>query len=307
MIAVFIRNGYNEETLKLYREMLSAGIRPDSKTFATVIQACANLGDVGMGMEFHEKIITSELHFDRVVVNALIVMYAKCLSIRKARELFDKMRNRDVVSWTAMIAGYAQNGLIDMELKLFEEMPQRNVISGYVQNGLVDDAMKLFKKMPQQTMLSWNTMITGFAQTGLVNEALNFFKEMPQWNVVSWNAMIAGFAQNGHGEEALNLFQDMQSAELNPDSMSFSCILSVCANFAALGQGMEIHENIVRNRFQYDVTVVNALIDMYAKCGSIQKAWELFDKMHQRNVISWTAMIGGYAMHGHTREFLKLF
>jgi pentatricopeptide repeat protein len=223
------------------------------------------------------------------------------------------MPERNVVSWNAMIAGFGQNGLVDEALKLFKEMPERSVaswnamIAGCSQNGLVTEALKLFQNMPQRNVLSWTAMISGFAQSGLVDEALKVFKEMPQRNVVSWNAITAGFAQNGHSEEALNVFQQMQLAGVEPNSKTFASILPAYANLGALEQGTEIHEKIIRSGLQNDVIVVNALIDMYAKCGSVCKARELFDNMHQQDVVSWTAMIGGYAMHGCSKEALKLF
>ncbi|XP_057820276.2 pentatricopeptide repeat-containing protein At4g02750 [Cryptomeria japonica] len=363
------------DALALFNRMQREGFQPNQFTFASVLPACGDLGFLKRGVEIHEEIVKCGYESDLVVANALVDMYAKCGSIETARHVFDKMSKPGVVAWTALIAGYArngqvveaqklfqempqrnvvtwnamivgfaQNGLMDEALKLFQEMPQRDVVSwnvmivgyaqngmldealkhfeemperdivswngmiaGYAQNGFVDEALKLFKEMPQQDVVSWNSMIAGYTQNGLIDEALKLFKEMPQQNVVSWNAMIAGFVQNGHGEQALELFQQMQLAGMTPDSKTFASILPVCANNGALGKGMEIHEVILRTGLQFDVIVVNSLIDMYAKCGSIEKARVLFDKTSQRDAVSWTTMITGYAMHGFAKETLRLF
>lgn len=103
--------------------------------------------------------------------------------------------------------------------------------------------------------------------------------------------ILAGFAQNGQAEEALKLFQQMEWAGMKPDTNSYASILLACANLAALEYGMDIHGKIIKTGFESDDVVVNALLDMYTKFGSIQQAYELFDKMPQRNVISWTTMI----------------
>eukprot|EP01018_Ginkgo_biloba_P003260 Gb_27377 [translate_table: standard] len=282
MIAGYAQNGRGEEALKLFREMQLAGLQPDSKTFAGVLPACANMAALEQGMEIHENIIRSGFQSDVFVESAVLDMYAKCGSVEKARHVFDRMHQRNVVSWNAMIAGYTQNGRVDEALKIFEKMPQRDVVS-------------------------WNAMIAGYAQSGLVDEALEFFHKIPKPNVVSWNAMIAGYAQNGRGEEALNFFRQMQVAGVKPDSKTFASVLPACAYLAALEQGMEIHKAIIRSRFHCDVFVESALVDMYAKCGSVEKARDVFNKMLRRDVVSWNAMIAGYAMHGCGEEALKLF
>eukprot|EP01018_Ginkgo_biloba_P011334 Gb_02266 [translate_table: standard] len=406
MIAGYAQNGFGEKALTLFQTMQLAGVKPNSKTFASVLQACANLAALEQGMETHEEIIKSGFQSDVFVANALIGMYVKCGSMEKARHLFDKMLKADVVLFTTMIAGYAQNGHVDEALKIFQKMPQRDVfswnvmIAGYAQNGYVDEALKLFQKMPQRDVISWNVMISGYVQKGLIGKALELFQKMPQQNVVSWNVMIAGYAQSGHVDEALKLFQklpernmvswtaliagyahngcvdeasklfqemrlrdmfswnvmisgyaqnghvdealklfqeiperdvvswtamiagyaqngysenalklfrQMQLAGLKPLSKTFASVLPACANLATLQQGMEIHEEIIRSGFQSDVFVAIALVDMYAKCGSIENARHVFDNIHQRDVVSWNAMIAGYAINGYGKEALKLF
>eukprot|EP01018_Ginkgo_biloba_P012920 Gb_21941 [translate_table: standard] len=251
MIATYSRNGCAEEALTLFNQMQQARIQPNQFTFASVLPACAKFAALEQGMKIHEEAIKTGFHSDVFVANALIDMYAKCGSIDKARDVFDKMHQRNVVSWTAIIAGYAQNGNVE--------------------------------------------------------EASNLFQEMPERNVVSWTAMIAGFVQNGQGVEALKLFRQMQLAGVKPNPNTFASVLPACAYLAALEQGMEIHEEIRKNGFLSEVFVANALIDMYAKCGSIEKARDVFDKMCQRDVVSWNAMIAGYAMHGCGKDALKLF
>eukprot|EP01018_Ginkgo_biloba_P000442 Gb_36920 [translate_table: standard] len=310
MIAGYAQNGHGEEALNLFRQMQLGGMKPNSKTFACVLPACSNLAAL---KDVHEEILTSGFESDIFVGSALVDMYAKCGNIQDARNVFEKVPQRDVVLWNAMIAGYAHNGYFDEALKLFQEMPERNVVSwngiiaGYAQNGHVEEALKFFQEMPERNVVSWNGIIAGYAQNGHVDEALRFFQEMPERNIISWNAMIAGYSQNGHHEEALNLFQQMQLSGMKPNSKTFASVLPAYANLAALEQGMEIHEEIIRSGFQSDVFVGNALVDMYAKCGSIEKARDLFDKMHHRDIISWTAMISGYAMHGCGKEAVELF
>eukprot|EP01018_Ginkgo_biloba_P002632 Gb_30097 [translate_table: standard] len=383
MISAYSSQGFSEEALSLYHQMQRIGVQPNQFTFASVLPACSNLPALQQGMDIHEEIIESGFQSDVFVRNALIDMYAKCRCTEKARHLFDQMPERDVVSWTAMISGYAQNGqaveamklfqqiqmagvqpnsntfasvlpacanlaalqqgmeihkeiirngfesdvfvqnaLVDMYAKcgsiekardLFDKIHHRNVISwttmiaGYAQNGDVDEAFNLFQKIPEPDAVAWNAMIAGYAQNGNVDEALELFENMPGPDVVSWNTMIAGYAQNGQCVGALKLYQQMQLAGVKPDARTFSSVLPACANLAALEQGMDIHETINRSGFQFDLFVANALLDMYAKCGSIEKAHNLFDKMHERNVISWNAMIAGYAMHGCGKEALDLF
>eukprot|EP01018_Ginkgo_biloba_P002598 Gb_38504 [translate_table: standard] len=344
MIAAYARHGPPEEALRMFHQMQTTGVQPNQFTFASVLPACANLAALEQGMEIHGEIIRSGFQSDVFVESALVDMYAKCGRIEKARSLFDEMPVRDVVSWTAMIAGYSNNGQVDEALKLFQKMPERNLVSwnsmiagytkngrvdealelfqgmprhdivswntmiaGYAQNGCVDEALELFQKVHEPDVVSWNAMIAGYAQNGRVDEALELFQKMPKPNIVSWNAMIAGYTQNGRWEESLNLFRLMQLAGVKPDSNTFASVLPACANLATLERGMEIHEEIIKSGFQFDVFVGSALVDMYAKCGSIEKARDLFDRMHQRNAISWTAMIAGYAMHGCGKEALKLF
>ncbi|XP_059066737.1 pentatricopeptide repeat-containing protein At4g02750 [Cryptomeria japonica] len=375
MIAAYSRHGNYEEAFSLLHQMQETGVEINQFAVASILPAIAGMQCLKRGMEIHEHIIRSGYECNFVVTNALLNMYAKCGSLKMARNVFDKMSDPDVISWTSMIVGYAQQGFVDEAWGFFQEMPQRDVvawnsmIAGFLHNGFLDEALKLFKQMPQRDSVSWNvmiagiadkgfvieahklfeemptrdafswnTMIAGFAQNGYVNEAFNLFQEMPQkdvysWtamitgfaqnglvdkalklfkempgrNSISWNAMIAGFTQNGHANKALKFFQQMLSEGVKPDSKIFPTVLSACANLAALEQGVEVHKRIIECRFQFDIVITNALIDMYAKCGNIQKARDLFDNTSGRSVVSWTVMIAGYAMHGYGKEALQLF
>ncbi|GLJ14094.1 hypothetical protein SUGI_0225890 [Cryptomeria japonica] len=148
---------------------------------------------------------------------------------------------------------------------------------------------------------------TGYAQKGVLDEALRLFKEMPQRTVVSWTAIIAGYAQNNLGEKALEAFKLMQLSGEKADSATFASTLPACAKMGALEQGMEIHQKVIESDFLSSVVVLSALIDMYGKCGSIQKARDLFVQMPQRNVVSWNAMIVGYAQNGLGDKALETF
>lgn len=123
----------------------------------------------------------------------------------------------------------------------------------------------------------------------------HLFAKMRKRDTVSWAVMIAGVTRNGWDEEALKLFREMQLAGVKPNSKTFQCILLACANLGALEQGMEVHEEINRRGFQSEVSVGNSLLDMYTKCGKMDKAREVFDQMNLRDIISWMVMIAGYS------------
>ncbi|XP_059072783.1 pentatricopeptide repeat-containing protein At3g16610 [Cryptomeria japonica] len=344
MVSAYSKHGPAQEAVTLFREMQQSGLQPNHFTFASVLPACAQLAALEHGIEIHEFIISCGFHTDLFVQSGLIDMYAKCGCLARAQYIFDKMQQHGVVAWNALIAGYAQNGYVEKAFDLFLKIPERDtiswnvMISGYVQNGYLDEAVKLFWEMPERNVTAWNAIIIGYAQNGCVTEAYSMFQMMPHpdnisWNamisayakkrhseeayelfqkmpnpnVVSWTALISGCAQNGQSEEALNLFGQMQLAGVQPDSKAFATALSACANLADMEQGMLFHETIIRSGFLPSVLVENALIDMYAKCGNLDKARDLFDKMHQRNLVSWNVMISGYAIHGRGKEALQIF
>ncbi|CAM6042465.1 unnamed protein product, partial [Sphagnum compactum] len=225
MMAGYITQGNEGEALKLLDRMRLEGIKLDKATFLSILNACANPDALVQGKKIHALIIKAGLESDTVILNALISMYGKCGSAVSARQVFDRMHQRD----------------------------------------------------------------------------------MPVRNVVSWTAMISGSAQQGYAEDALDLFQQMQQEGVKPNKVTFISVLNACASLSALEEGKKLHDLIVKAGLQPDVSVGNALISMYSKCGSLDEASKVFHRMAHRDVVSWNAMISGNAHHGHCHEGLDLF
>ncbi|XP_057813358.2 pentatricopeptide repeat-containing protein At1g08070, chloroplastic isoform X2 [Cryptomeria japonica] len=301
--------------------MQQASVQPDQFTFASVLPACAKIRGLEQGMDVHQIIVENGFLSDVVAVSALVDMYAKCGSIHKARELFDKIPQRDVVSWNGMIAGYAQSGVVEKALEMFKQMQSSgvkpdsttfsSVLLACAKMGALEQGVLVHQSIIENGSLSdvivASALVDMYAKCGSMDSACELFEKMSQRDVIAWTAMIVGYAQNGFVEKALKTFKQMQLAGVKPDSTTFASILPACAKIGALEQGMDIHQCIIENGFLSDTVVATALGDMYAKCGNIHKARKLFDEMPNKNLVSWTAMIAGYAQNGFCMDAIKLF
>ena len=156
----------------------------------------------------------------------------------------------------------------------------------------------MFDRMHLKNVYSWNTLIGAYTQSGDLHYARTMFDKMPARDVVSWNSMISRYSQHGCDEESVQLFVKMQQDGMKPDLFSFTSVLTACADIEFLKQGKKIHALVIRNGFEMDGIVGNALVSMYAKCGNTDDAHFVFAKLPELNVVSWTSMIVGYVKCG---------
>jgi pentatricopeptide repeat protein len=301
MIAGYAQDGQGKQALDLFCQMHRAGAKPNQFTFASFLRACTGLVSLEQGMQVHAFASKTGFGLDMFVGSALVDMYAKCGDIEDARKVFDEMLEKNAVSWTAMIAGYAQNGFVDEALVLFDTMPERDLVSwnvmiaGYAQCGQADGALELFQKMPVKDAISWNAMLAAYTQNRRLEEGFVFFQKMRERNVVSWNTMIAAYARHNQDAEALKLFKRMKQTSIQPDQFTVVSILQACSNLTSLEHGKEIHEEIIRNGFDCTILIGCSLMDMYTKCGCVEDASKVFDKMPEGNTEVSNVMIAGYA------------
>ncbi|XP_057862802.2 pentatricopeptide repeat-containing protein At2g13600 [Cryptomeria japonica] len=282
MIAGYAQNGALEEASRLFKEMP----QPDVVSWNSMIAGYAQNGFAEKASETFKQMQCAGLNPNSTTFIIILPACAKMGAVEQGMHTHQSIIESGFVS-NIVVA----NALIDM----------------YAKCGNIHSARNVFDRMLQRDVVSWNAMIVGYAQSGVLDEASRLFDGMPQRNVVSWNAMISGYAQNGFVENALETFKQMRLAGVKPDSTTFASILPSFAKMGALEQGRNIHQIIIENGFLSDGAVANALIDMYAKCGIIHQAYELFDNMPRRNIVSWTAMIAGYAQNGYCKDALKLF
>ncbi|XP_058068005.1 pentatricopeptide repeat-containing protein At5g44230 [Magnolia sinica] len=254
LIRAYALRGPFSQSLLLYSRMRRVGTRPLSFTFSALFKACAALPDVDAGRQVHAQTISiGGFDSDLYVNNTLIDFYVRCGCLEDARRVFDEMPERDVISWTTLIVAYAKRG--DM-----------------------DAAEELFSRLPEKDM-------------------------------VAWTAMVAGFAQNARPRDALRLFERMQVAKVETDEVTLVGVISACAQLGAANYARWIRDVAERAGFgpETNVVVGSALIDMYAKCGSVEEAYRVFEGMTEHNVFSYSAMIVGFAMHGQADAAMRLF
>ncbi|KAH7661954.1 TPR-like protein [Dioscorea alata] len=338
MISSLAQNERDEEALALVNQMVLSGIKPDGVTLSSVLPACSRLELFSTGKEIHAYALRNDGLFENsFVACALVDMYCNFGKVDEGRYVFDRVSEKRLGIWNAMISGYAQNGLYEEALDQFiqvetiaslmpnattlasvlpacvcsETFPDKESIHGYVvKRGLECD------KYVQ------NTLMDMYSRVGKLDVARRIFNGMEARDVVSWNTMITGCIICGHFSEAFHLLSQMQRTRntddeidtdavvhtnYKPNNISLITVLPACAILAALAKGKEIHAYAVRNFSSSDVAVGSALVDMYAKCGCLTLSRRVFDRMSKRNVITWNVLIMAYGMNGQGEEALRLF
>ncbi|WCJ23210.1 Pentatricopeptide repeat (PPR) superfamily protein [Euphorbia peplus] len=182
-----------------------------------------------------------------------------------------------------------------------------NLIYMYAKFQAFEEARRVFYQMLHKNSISFTSMISGYSQWGFVDEAFEFFRLMPERDSASWNAMIAVYVKSNRFHEAFALFDEMRAEGVNLDKFVAATMLSACTGLGALEQGMWIHSYIEKNGIEIDSKLATSIIDMYCKCGSLDKAFEFFSDLTSKNISSWNSMIGGLAVHGKGEAAIKMF
>ncbi|KAK7329906.1 hypothetical protein VNO77_24088 [Canavalia gladiata] len=322
MITGLVKNSCYGDSVQVFRDMVAQGVRLDSTTMATVLPAVAEMQELRVGMGIQCLALKLGFHFDGYVLTGLISLFSKCGDVHTARLLFEMMiGKRDLISYNAMISGFTGNGETECSVKLFRELlVSGERVSSSTMVGLIPVSSPFghlhLACCIQGFCVKSGTILHPSVSTALttvynrLNEidlARQLFDESAEKTVAAWNAMISGYTQNGLTETAISLFQEMMMTEFTPNPVTITTILSACAQLGALSFGKWVHQLIKRKNLEPNIYVSTALIDMYAKCGNISEAKQLFDSMSEKNTVTWNTMIFGYGLHGYGHEALKLF
>lgn len=255
---------------------------------------------------------------DVFVANSLIAMYGRCGHCHFSRQVFDKMPRKNEVSWSSMIGACAQNGQFDQGLSLFSRIldegirPTRSALLDVMacarsQNEADDICKVVMDTIFRGDHSVQNAALLMYARCGRIDMASWFFREIPNKDLVSWTSMIDAYAQADFPIKALELFNQMILQGVIPDSVTLLCVVRAGSVLASLQQARVIHGIIIRGLFNNHLELDTAIVDLYVKCGSLAYARQVFDRMQDKSLISWSTMISGYGMHGHGREALCIF
>ncbi|XP_060181297.1 putative pentatricopeptide repeat-containing protein At3g23330 [Lycium barbarum] len=236
-------------------------------------------------------------------------------------KIFQMMPNKDVVSWNTVIGGNVQSGLYEEALDMLREMSNANlkpdcftlssILPVFARHVDVSKGKEIhgyaIRRGFDKDEFIGSSLIDMYATCTRVEDSYRVFDLLPEKDDISWNSIIAGCVQNGTFDEGLRLFRQMLAANVKPVEVSFSAILPACAHLTTLHLGKQLHAYIIRMGFDQNMYIASSLVDMYAKCGKIMTARWIFDRMEVHDSVSWTAIIMGYALHGHASEAIILY
>ncbi|OAY52024.1 pentatricopeptide repeat-containing protein At5g16860 [Manihot esculenta] len=320
----------------LHAVVCSNGFESNVFVCNAVVTMYGRCGALNHARQMFDEMCMSEI-YDLVSWNSIITAYMQSGDSNSVLGLFHRMcevGDKDIrpdpvslvtvlpvcASMGAWLCGKQVHGYA-LRSGLFDDVFVGNsLVDMYAKCGMMHEACKVFELMREKDVISWNAMVTGYSQIGRFEDALTLFEEMREQNieldVVSWSAVIAGYAQRGLGYEAMEVFRQMQICGSKPNEVTLVSLLSGCASVGALLHGKEIHCYAIKCILNFDNSdprdehsAINAIIDMYTKCKSIDVGRAIFDSIlpKDRNVVTWTTMIGGYSQHGEANDALELF
>ncbi|KAL3813444.1 hypothetical protein ACJIZ3_014712 [Penstemon smallii] len=322
MIRMYTENGYPKNALKLFVDMRQSDCcSADEYTYPFVIRACGDLVLLELGRVIHGLTFKSGFISRVFMGNSLLGMYMKCGDREGARRVFGEMEEKTVVSWNTMISGYLRSGSAKEALMFFRrmldsevEIDSATILSVLPACGNLKDLemgrevhLLLKEKAFGKRLAVQNALVDMYVKCGRMDESRGAFDGMVERDVITWTTMIHGYVSNGDVRGALDLCKFMQFEGVRPNEVTLASLLAMCANIPDLKLGKCLHGWAIRQNIEYDVNVETALIDLYAKCGSLRLSFRVFSKTSKKKTVPWNAILSGCVLNKLGREAIELF
>ncbi|XP_024515135.1 pentatricopeptide repeat-containing protein At3g12770-like [Selaginella moellendorffii] len=319
LIKACIHCGQCRDAIAVFRRMIQQGQRPNRVGFLVAMEACSCLEGLAEGKEIHAIVVAAGLKGEPNLATSLLNMYGRCRSIGDAKSLFDRMEERDVVAWNAMLAAFARNGHCKEAVRFYHRMCLEGTRPSAVTFVSVLDACAAIAAISQgriihahlleaemeSDVIVGTALLSMYGKCGKLVEAREFFDGMKQRNVVTWTAMIASYAQHGHSAIALDFHLDMELEGIRPNGVTFMGILFACGHTGKL----ELARNyFLLMRGDHGIRPLNehfrCMVDLLGRAGKIDEAEELITSMPPSPsvVVAWTSFLGACLVHNRQEQ-----
>ncbi|XP_027348421.1 pentatricopeptide repeat-containing protein At5g27110-like [Abrus precatorius] len=324
MIVGSNEHGYYHDGVELFCTMLDHGMSPDGFAFSAVLQSCVGLDSIELGETVHAQVVVRGFLMHTVVGTSLLNMYAKLGYSESSITVFNTMTELNIVSWNAMISGFTSNGLHQQAFDCFINMIEGGVtpnnftlISVSKASGQLGDIKKCHEvhRYASKWELDCNTLvgtalIDMYSKCGSMSNARVLFESKFASCLINppWNAMITGYSQAGSHLQALELFTRMCQNDIKPDVYTFCCVFNSIAALKCLKSLRETHGMALKCGFDaMQTSASNALADAYAKCESLEAGEKVFNRIEEKDIVSWTTMVTAYCQYFQWGKALAIF
>ena len=319
LISGYTENGHGQKALECFEKMKHQGVSPNAITFVSTLRACASIRDCDKGEEIHAKIERKDLiSRNPYIRSSLVAMYAKCGFLVKARKVFDHLLVRNIVTWNALISGYAQQDQYQEALHSFERMQSEGILPDVVpyicvlkacgKIGAMDKGQRIHEQIISRSLLGkdailGNALLDMYIKCGMLGKAQELLEKLPVRDEVTWSSLILGYAEQEQGHEALNCFEKMQNEGLIPNVVTLSCVLSACSRSGKLNEAQMLFTNMT-TKYGINPTLEHytCMVMAFGCAGRIEKAISLIKTMpHSDESSVWIALLGACTKWGNVK------
>lgn len=321
MIRRLVSSDCFSQAIEFFHSMRREGYLLNDSIFPFVLKSCSHNMDFHLGARVHSLVIKAGFDSDAFVQTGLVGFYSKLESVEDAQKVFDDMPEKNVVSWAAIMSAYIGASRFREAVNMFRNSLERGLrpdsyilvraLSACIQLRDLGAGQRIHKCVTdlgmERNVFVNTSLVDMYAKCGSMEKARAIFNEMHEKDIVTWGTMIQGYAANGHPIEALEMFRMMKRENLRPDCYVIVGILSACACLGALELGEQTSSMMNKNEFLLNPVMGTALVDMYAKCGKMGAALEVFKAMKTKDIVIYNAVISGLAMTGHVKAAFGCF
>ncbi|CAI9772839.1 unnamed protein product [Fraxinus pennsylvanica] len=318
---VFADNWLCNESLRFFHLMRLEHGEINATTLSAVLVVCGSVDYLKWGRGIHSLVVKLGLDSNVCISNTLLTMYFQSGRYKDAEKLFQRMAEKDMISWNSMMTGYVLEGKCLDALKVLNELRHMGKMMNFVTFASVLAACSNAEFLVEgrimhslvtisgfhQNLVVGNALVTMYGRCGMMQEARKVFQMMPEKELVTWNALIGGYSENQECDEALETFKLLRQ---NGESPNYITLINVLGSFSDPGNllkcGMPLHAHIILTGFETDEYVKNSLITMYADCGDLNSSNHMFYGLLNKTHVTWNAMVAANAQHGQWEEALKL-
>ncbi|POO03358.1 DYW domain containing protein [Trema orientale] len=319
IIAAYEQNDDPKAALGFFNKMQQIGIQPDLLTLLSLASIVAQLADCQKSRSVHGFILRRGWVMENVAIgNAVVDMYAKLGAINSARNVFEELPTKDVISWNTLITGYAQNGLASEAIEVYNTMEECeeiipnqgtwvSVLPAYSHLGALQQGMKIHGRVIKNNLhmdvFVGTCLIDMYGKCGRLDDAMSLFYQVPRENSVPWNAIISCLGLHGHGEKALKLFEEMLDKAVKPDHVTFVSLLSACSHSGLVDVGKHyFHVMQERYRIKPSYKHYGCMVDLLGRAGHLETAYDFIKSMPiEPDASIWGALLGACRIHGNVK------